>query len=133
MPFLDWKGLPVRLDVKVLSEVKSELTVSFQKKDTPSLLSHLGEIFLHQAGELRWALPQDWVLFWKPRSEGNKALLAHPNAQEWVGTIALDPECAQKFLQLLADLEPGKSILLSELGSFGSFSNLELRFACQHP
>lgn len=142
MPFLDWSVLNeheelVRLEVKTLSAEKSQLKVIIQKEKAQSLISQLifqlEETFLHQAGELRWSLSGQWVLFWKLREEGNRALLAHPKAQEWVGTIALELECAKQVLQRLAELKLGSSLSLNEVSCFGSLSNLELILSIESP
>ena len=82
--------------------------------------------------ELRLSLPEGWTLFWKRREEGSLALMAHPEANEWVGTLALDLDFGIQMLRFLRELkEKGQSFSLDQCGTLRPVSNLEARFSIQ--
>ncbi|OFZ22035.1 MAG: hypothetical protein A2X94_16430 [Bdellovibrionales bacterium GWB1_55_8] len=72
--------------------------------------------------ELRLELPDGWRLFWKERSAGEGTLLfvAHPELEQWVGTLALEPEFARGVISRLRGLKAHESFSLRSLGTRGS-------------
>jgi len=126
MPYLDWKDAALHLEVTPHARLKTQLTLSLGGQEVRTLIALLEDIYLGEGGELRLALPENWVLFWKRRDEESRTLVAHPQSQEWVGTIALESDMGRKLLFSLKNLEEGQSLILSDLGLFGTMSNLEL-------
>ena len=151
MPFLNWKDLP-RLSHqtpagKAGNEAegrgasqalgagkvsRTRLVLELKQVQLQELVSQVEELYLGAEGkeqlgpELRIQLPENWLLFWKPRAEGNRVLLAHPNDKEWVVTCALDRETCQSVVLSLKNLSHGQSLNLSESILLNPVSNLEL-------
>jgi hypothetical protein len=104
-----------------------------------SLLPMLREIFdapaaaAHEprrlGGELRVDLPREWIVFWKPRDGESRLLLAHPQPEEWVATVALSEGDGKELIRRMESMESlpeGQSLRLNEWVAPGSVSNLEL-------
>jgi hypothetical protein len=87
------------------------------------LLPKLRETFLEEAGELRLDLPEEWSIFWKKREDDSRLLIAHPQKDQWVATVALTEEYATKVLHEVSTLTAGESY---DFGKPGSVCNLEL-------
>jgi hypothetical protein len=126
MPYLNWKEKTLKLEMKVHSETRTALKLSLTDDLIQDLASNLEELFSTKAGELRLQLPDNWVLFWKMREEGGRALVAHPNPEEWVGTLALEPSWGEKIILALAQLKKGESLELNRLFSLATVSNFDL-------
>lgn len=128
MLYLNWIESSICIEITSHPTLQTQLKIKVGQNELTDLLASLEETFLKQAGELRVQLPQNWVLYWKLREEGSRALLAHPEPEEWVGTIALELALAQKLFLSLKNLKSGQSFYLSQVGILGSVSNLELAF-----
>lgn len=127
MPYLDWSstsGVTLSFDLPVRSRAKLSLNLNLQ--EIQSLSSELEGLYSRNEKELRVTLPQNWVLFWKSREEGSRTLLAHPQPQDWVGTIALVRDDGLKLISVLRDLSPGQAVHLSDHFSMAQVSNLDL-------
>src|SRR5690348_16805674 len=107
MAYLDWKELPIHLETTVRSRLKTEVSLKVRAKEAQELCSHLQEVYAGSVHELRMGLPRGWVVFWKKKEGGSRALLAHPSEHEWVATLALEAEFGQKLLFSLKNLEEG--------------------------
>jgi hypothetical protein len=99
----------------------------------------LCEVLTPGGGELRLSLPDAWTIFWKLREDETRLLIAHPQVDEWVATVALEPLHAQAvndaFARVLgsATSEASESLSIGKLGRDGivsSVSNLELVIRC---
>lgn len=124
MSYLDWKGAsPFSLHHQPKSPAQSVLTLSLGTPLLAELASSLEDIYAPGGTELRIALPEQWLLFWKIRDQGNRLLLAHPNEKEWVVTCALEKVFAEDLVLSLKNLAQGQSLSLSQMDSV---SNLEL-------
>ena len=148
MPYLDWSTGSVQVHVQETRPgSKTLLRLEISRDEAESLMSFLEGLFvIGQASdspqkvaqefaqefglELRLSLPHGWTLFWKRREEGSLALMAHPEAEEWVGTLALDMDFGIQILRLLRELkENGTSFSLNQGGAIRSVSNLDVQFA----
>ena len=130
MPYLDWT--PEELEVSLFQEVsqlnppKTQLTLKLGSKEIQSLIGELEAIYSGSARELRVSLPQGWTVFWKRKDSGARALLAHPQSDEWVSTIALEADQGKQLISFLNVLEIGQSFSLSQRIALDHVSNLEL-------
>jgi hypothetical protein len=136
MPYLNWKDeSALRQEISpvapgsVPGSGPMRLVLGLGASHVAALLSLLQEVLGEGGGELRVDLPRNWIVFWKLREGGSRLLVAHPQPDEWVATIALSPEHAQLLLGELRGLEVGSSFALSELEATGTVSNLELTLA----
>jgi len=127
MAYLNWKDSSATL-VQVASHsiYGTQLILRLLPEQLQELIAELQDLYLQGGSELRVRLPQDWIMFWKRRDDGSRCLLAHPEKNDWVGTVALDPLAAEKVLFALKTLEVGRSLVLSELCVLDSVSNLEV-------
>src|SRR5689334_14001649 len=98
MAFLDWTNGSFSGQFVHTVGPKSQLVLKIQRQEQTSLIQELEGVFLRSEGELRLVLSDQWVLYWKQRESGSRALVAHPEANLWVGTIALDPQDGTRFL-----------------------------------
>ncbi len=126
MPYLNWKEKLLNLEMKIPSEAKVELLLTVSDDLIQELVSNLEEIFYAKGGELRLQLTENWVLFWKIREEGGRALVARPSEDQWVGTLALEPTWSKEMINALTQLKKGESLKLDQLFSLATVSNFEL-------
>ena len=124
--------MPARLEAQIgpgPSE-KLRLTLTLDAGLAGELLAQLRELFEAPVGsELRLDLPRNWIVFWKKREGESRLLLAHPQAEEWVSTVALLDEHAKLLDRKARGLVSGRTLNLSELAATGSMSNLEVTLA----
>ncbi|MEW6055887.1 MAG: hypothetical protein AB1540_04660 [Bdellovibrionota bacterium] len=129
---LDWKNTPVTL--KTHSHPTLETTLSLEL--TSDLARALGDALQSllknpNASELQLLLTQGWVLYWKIRTTTTRVTLAHPQESEWVASVHLHPDHAQRLIERLHQMvgSDSKEMLgLSKLGSVAALSNLEVVF-----
>jgi hypothetical protein len=148
MPYLDWKALTpeqLRQEVGPIGASSQEdprtaehmrMTLSAAPDQLAELARLLGESLDPEArGELRLELPRGWLVFWKKREGESRLLMAHPQQDEWVATVALAAAPATGLVeqvQRLASSGDAPSLSLSSLPApdgWGSVSNLELVLA----
>jgi hypothetical protein len=123
---MNWKNLKLAQTMSPHPTRESELLLRFNPADRDQLVQLLEETFLHGAGELRIDLPENWLIFWKLRERESRLLLAHPQENEWVATVALESAHAQATLDSLKSLKAGDTFKISEIGQTGSVSNVEI-------
>lgn len=129
MAYLNWKESELKIGVSSHpdhSKFKTQLNLTLDQELRASLLNALEDVYLNNEGELRLDLAQGWVVFWKMREQGSRVLLSHPQEKEWVGTLALDLEVAEKLLSALKGLQSGEAVVISQLGLLESMSNLDV-------
>ncbi|MBI2711389.1 MAG: hypothetical protein HYX41_00810 [Bdellovibrio sp.] len=139
MSYLNWKGLTSLSHEAPAQNVsaavqaagtgapsRTVLNLELGPTRLGELIQELEDVFQKDGSELRIALPERWLLFWKLRSEGNRILLAHPNPDEWVATCALEKESGEKVLLSLKNSPQGQSLSLGQLVRVQSVSNLEI-------
>lgn len=123
MAILDWRGLPVGISMEKSEGFEVVLRMSLNASLIQKLILSLEEIFIEQERELRFYLSEAWTLFLKQRESGNRLLLAHPQTEEWVGTIALEKEIGVRWIEALKNLDQPFS--LSRLGILDPVSNFD--------
>ncbi len=126
MSYLNWKEAPIRLDASHGSRSQVRLNMIIRNEQVLQWVTYLEAVYLMQGEELRMDLSDSWILFWKLREDGNKVLVAHPQSDQWVATVALESSFGERLLLSLKKLEVGQSLILSQLGQLNSVSNLEL-------
>jgi len=108
-----------------LSEVFREARISQGAEPTGTAL------------EVRWDISQrpgsskTWTLYWKSRESDDRALLAHPEVEAWVATLALTAPTGMRLVNALRErgAQNGNipDFLLSDLGQIHELSNLDIR------
>jgi hypothetical protein len=135
MPYLNWKeqtALKQEIAPHESESSRQRLTLWLDKQPLEQLLPMLREVLAEEGGgELRLDLPRGWIIFWKKREGESRLLLAHPQQDEWVATVALNSEHAGLLIERLEKLGSGQTLSLGELASTGGVSNLELTLV--HP
>ena len=126
MPYLNWKTREIRKTIEPHADARSTLALNLSAEERAQLLPMLEEVYAHGGAELRLDLPGEWIIFWKSRESESRLLLAHPQRDEWVATVALESEHGRRLLQRLGELGTGDALSISELGAIGSVSNVEI-------
>jgi len=129
MPYFDWKAISgVSLQVASHERYETELCLALSVERLGDLHQALVEVLVQAEAELRVDFPGNWTLYWKARDGESRILLAHPEREEWVGTVAWAQNSIDILLEGLDSLRSGSGDLaLSELDRLSSFSNLDLR------
>lgn len=151
MASIDWKNAPLEQSVSSEGETsgmhacKTHWTIQLSEAQIQTLVSELNQLFETDdpssadpaaAAELRIELPKDWMLFCKqrPTNEGSRFLVAHPEIEKWVGTLALEPALGRELAHRLSRLAPDEhldSVLLEAKGpgwKVAPISNLSISF-----
>lgn len=129
MPYLNWKETQLRKSVSERERGRSVLQLAVSVSDAQALAESLSAIYSAEAGvgpELRVDLPDEWILFFKLRESESRLLLAHPQKDEWVSTLALEREHGAKVIGALRALRSGEKIEVHALGSVGGVSNVNI-------
>ena len=134
MPYLNWKAPhpSYRQHVVPLAQgcelMKMSLSLSMEAAQAQELSAALQDVLGSgvPAGELRLDLPGNWIVFWKVREGEGRLLIAHPEKEEWVTTVALSAAVGLELLRQLESWSAGQSIALGRLGPFGSVSNADV-------
>lgn len=108
--------LELELQGAQLEELVQELEAVFKLSTSDNL-----------SQELRLKLSDPWTLFWKMREGENRILVAHPETETWVGTLALEPISAGKLISALKIMEVRQSWIITDLFSIARLSNLNLK------
>ena len=128
-PF-DWSSRPgVSLEVGDHPRLQTLLTVTLTQELMVELRTGLERVLTVQEAELRLELPGQWTLYWKARSGSSRVLLAHPEADQWVGTVAWSEDRVSALLEsLTAPNLTGRSdgIYLSQCDGLTFPSNLDI-------
>jgi hypothetical protein len=132
MAILNWSETDILLHTHSVSARETQLAVTLSSTQIQELGGEL-EAMVDPQGEsphsfsrreLRLVLPQNWLLFWKLDATDVRFLVAHPDRDSWVGTIALSGDGAKRLIAGLKSLGPGEKFLGSQLGSVNPVSNL---------
>jgi hypothetical protein len=126
MPFLSWIEERVSHESLEIAPGRVRLVLKLSAVHVTALLSHLEALYGQSGKELRLVVSEEWTIFWKMREEGNRLLLAHPQPQEWVGTIALEKHAGQSLVTQLGQLEAGLALVVHEVLPVQGVSNLVL-------
>lgn len=100
-----------------------EVAIGLPLTEWRSLAAALGEMTNREGSELRTDFPEGWTLFWKVRDGESRFFVAHPETDQWVGTIALSVEHLARIRSALSE---GFSGPLAELGVLNRMSNLRI-------
>lgn len=128
MPYLNWKEPGDRVHAEIRSHAKRghELVLRLSSSGAAELAASLRPVFSEPGTELRLDLPREWIVFWKLRDGESRLLLAHPQEDEWVTTVALEPSAARKVLEAMTSSGAGTMLVFGQLFAIGSFSNVEV-------
>jgi hypothetical protein len=139
MPFLNWKESPIQQTVDSLDSGAIRWSIAIKKRELEDLIAGLGEILAGTANgaseevspaELRLSLPGDSAIFWKLSSSGSKLLMARPEVDRWVATLALEQGHMGRVLDRLKLLSEGQFLEVGKMGDqVLSVSNLEIIFS----
>jgi hypothetical protein len=114
----------VRSDPRAPGKVQVELALTVPAR--AKLREALGELIAREGSELRSDLSEGWTIFWKIRDGESRFLLAHPEHDQWVATLAL----SASHLGLIRDgLDRGYVGPLADLERVAGMSNLDVRVA----
>lgn len=135
MPYLNWESSRVPHTLHSASAVGSAIPVlelELQGAQLEELVQELEAVFKlstsdNLSQELRLKLSDPWTLFWKMREGENRILVAHPETETWVGTLALEPISAGKLISALKIMEVRQSWIITDLFSIARLSNLNLK------
>ena len=127
MPTLSWNKSPDQLAFKPHERFELELTLPLASSELSELCAALRALPGSSSAtvELRHVVSREWTLFWKVREGESRSLLAHPELDQWVGTLALTSD---DLLVLIEKLErnSGGAVRLSETVSVAWISNFDL-------
>ena len=128
MPYLNWLERPIELTRTNHHRFGTQLELPLTSEDLARLREAVSEVILAGEGELRVDLPQDWTIFWKAREGESRQLLARPEKDKWVATLAYHSNEGRALINALTTKlsAPGNSIRLSELGPLNATSNIEV-------
>lgn len=127
MPFMNWTERSVQIETKMNPEATSQMTIVLGVAERDELLEALTEVFSGPFLELRLDLPRKWTVFWKIKTGDSRVLLAHPEVDTWVATVAVTTEASRLLLDQIRDLKAGEASLDIGLAvDVSSVSNLEL-------
>jgi hypothetical protein len=131
MPYLNWKNAQsTQIEQEVLPTGGSagssagsrefRLTLKLNGELLQELIPQLQDIYDHGGSELRIDLPREWIMFWKSRPGDSRLLMAHPQPEEWVSTMALGVPHGKRVVEALQKIGVGETISLEKLGTTGS-------------
>ncbi|MCM2323279.1 MAG: hypothetical protein NDJ90_08445 [Oligoflexia bacterium] len=128
-PTLNWKSDTVASLENPRTSERGQRTVLHLRVPAERLgrlATEIQEVLSEEEREVRLELPREWLLFWKRREEESRLLLAHPEAEVWVATVALEAAHARALIACFGSAGRGDSITVGELGRVGEVSNLEV-------
>ncbi len=91
------------------------------------LSNSLAEILNREGSELRTDFPAGWTIFWKIRDGESRFFVAHPEADQWVATLALSKTHLDAIRAKLDSTYEGP---LSGLETVSRMSNVEVTIRC---
>lgn len=128
MPYLAWDKSPDDLEMSPPGEEPIWLRLRLDLNEARELAEWLREINAGEASELRHTISGQWNLFWKKREGESRLLVAHPEHESWVATLALTADHLQEVANALDGLGTSP-FSLGTLRPLGEFSNFNLRMA----
>ena len=126
MPYLNFREAKIEGKILPHSDLENQMSLDMSTRNVHDLATRLKAVFEENSGELRVDLPKNWILFWKHREDESRLLLAHPDKDEWVATLALERGHGMAVAEKLSSAEIGDTIQVSSLGTLGSVSNVEI-------
>jgi hypothetical protein len=136
MPYLNWRNAQIEQEVRTSGESggarEFQLSLKLSGDLLQELIPQLEDIFEQNGPELRIDLPKEWLMFWKLRTGESRVLMAHPQQDEWVSTMALNAVHGKKLIEALKTLSAGQTVSIENLGSVGSVSNVDVLISRTH-
>jgi hypothetical protein len=138
--YLDWRSYPIKIQIEnsLLHNTRDSTRVSigFCKREIESLHFYLEKLFGDGLGsekremEIKHLFPLGWTFFWKKKEDkGAFSFLAHPEINQWVGTLGFDLNFGRSWLHCLRKLSHYKEAFsIEQIGKVTPVSNLDLRF-----
>lgn len=126
MAFLNFTARPIQIEKTSHPLYKTHFKMRIAPPEREEIISKLRDLTENVGSELRVDFPGEVTFFWKLREEESRLLLAHPEKEVWVATLALTHEHLQVWLNEIKELSG--PVFLSELKKLGKFSNLEVSF-----
>lgn len=134
MAYLNWSDRPLQISLSRLTQQPASaseaagwehttLHLRLASVEWEELCQELQQFYQEGEQELRCRLGLEGTLFFTKRPQGARAQIAYPEVQQWVATFGLSQAQADLLVQALRQLVPQKSLQVSELIKFGSFSN----------
>jgi hypothetical protein len=127
MPHLDWRKARAKAVLQA-DPRGSRLALSAARAELEALIAELVLVY-REGTELRVELSGGFMLYFKRRDDGSRALLAHPSSEEWVITLALATDAGASAVTRLRGLSQGARFAFSELVELGFPSNVDLEIA----
>ncbi len=134
-PF-DWSVNPrVQVEMSDHASLETQVCITIGPDLMLSLRTELERVLRTSESELRLTLPGNWTLYWKARSGESRVLLAHPDKDQWVATIAWSESQVETLLQAMV-LEGAagsvSEVVLSQYARLQFPSNLEVLLRVRH-
>lgn len=128
MPYLALNDSQISVSVdEQVPAFEKRLALELKPETQGVLIQALENLIERPSSELRLELPQGWTVFWKLRSGESRMLLAHPDLNTWVGTIALSELDLRAWISELRNMtQTSLPTTLSRIVTFGAFSNLDI-------
>lgn len=128
MPILAWNKPAVELKLLDHPSLTTQLELRLLPDEAKQLAESLRALICEPGTELRHTVSSGWTLFWKARDSESRSLLAHPELDLWVATLALVPEHLEQVALIMETLVPHATISLADLFPLGGLSNFNLVF-----
>ncbi len=134
MPFLNWKSQPIDVSQESAPRWGTRVTIALPPEQRAALEKSLEDCLQVGGKELRVDFPKGWSIFWRIREETGEAssrvLLAHPDPEQWVASVLLEPRPATDFVARYrawhSDSGRDASLSPNALEGIHRVSNLEL-------
>jgi hypothetical protein len=122
MPYLDWSNEPITMSFEEHPKL-ARLRVDLSRAQHNELGLELQKVYAEGGFELRVDFPRRWTIFFKAREEDSRLLLAHPEENAWVATVALTPAHGSRVVE---KLNLGRAVKVGEHGPLNPLSNFTL-------
>lgn len=126
MAKVDWSQAKILKQVTPGNRFEWQMNLQMDHSLLMSQITYLEDVYLRDQGELRVDLADSWTKFWKKRDFESRSLMAHPNPNEWVLTLALTEEIGNLVIDTMKRMRPGDTLVLSQIGSLARQSNADL-------
>ena len=132
MAYLNFTQKPIELKASTHPKFETQLEMKIGADDLKLIQAGLQAVLNSPKSELRVDLPQKWTLFWKLRETETRQLLAHPEADAWVASLALTREHCEAVIAAMERAlgeqhDMGADIgAISRLGQTSRISNFEM-------
>ena len=130
MAHVNWKTQGIGLTKTAHPTLHNQLELALPADQLAQLAQSLAEAFAPGGAELRLELPQNWTIYWKPKTGLSRLQLAHPLENQWVATVHLTQEHGARLIaSLTAMASTAEPLVVSRLGAMAPLVNFELVIA----